>query len=163
MIFACKIFILIVIFAATVSFRLRTAVHSHFSLVRISKASANLRTTGLALAGGNLPTLDDATRDRLEKIISTNKVVLFMKGNKLFPQCGFSNTACRLLDAIGTPYETVNVLDDDNIRQGIKVFSSWPTIPQLYVAGEFVGGSDIMIEMYQSGALAEMIEVANAN
>lgn len=76
---------------------------------------------------------------------------------------GFSNTACRILDAIGTPFETVNVLDDDNIRQGIKVFSSWPTIPQLYVAGEFVGGSDIMVELYQSGSLAEMIEVANAN
>lgn len=76
---------------------------------------------------------------------------------------GFSNTACRILDAINTPFETVNVLDDDNIRQGIKVFSSWPTIPQLYVAGEFVGGSDIMVELYQSGALAEMIEVANAN
>jgi monothiol glutaredoxin len=86
-----------------------------------------------------------------------------MKGNKLFPQCGFSNTACRILDALNTPYETVNVLEDENIRNGIKIYSSWPTIPQLYVNGEFIGGSDIMIEMYQNGQLAEMIEVANAN
>jgi monothiol glutaredoxin len=70
-----------------------------------------------------------------------------MKGNKIFPQCGFSNTACRILDAIGAPYETVDVLQDDAIRNGVKVFSSWPTIPQLYVDGEFIGGSDIMIGM----------------
>ena len=76
---------------------------------------------------------------------------------------GFSNTACRILDAINTPFETVNVLENEDIRSGIKVYSSWPTIPQLYVNGEFVGGSDIMIEMYNSGELAEMIEVANAN
>lgn len=76
---------------------------------------------------------------------------------------GFSNTACRILDALNTPFETVNVLDDDKIRQGIKAYSSWPTIPQLYVAGEFVGGSDIMVEMYQAGTLGELIEVANAN
>lgn len=69
----------------------------------------------------------------------------------------------RILDAVGAPFETVNVLDDDKIRNGIKVFSSWPTIPQLYIAGEFIGGSDIMIEMYQSGELAEKIELANAN
>ena len=86
-----------------------------------------------------------------------------MKGNKLFPQCGFSNTACRILDAVNTPYETVNVLDDDKVRMGIKVYSSWPTIPQLYVNGEFVGGSDIMIELYQNGQLQEMLEIANAN
>jgi monothiol glutaredoxin len=76
---------------------------------------------------------------------------------------GFSNTACRILDALNTPYETVNVLDDERIRQGIKTYSSWPTIPQLYVAGEFVGGSDIMVDMYQNGQLAEMIEIANAS
>ena len=86
-----------------------------------------------------------------------------MKGNKLSPQCGFSNTACRILDSINIPYETVNVLDDDHIRNGVKVFSSWPTIPQLYVGGEFLGGADIMIEMYQSGELAEVIKVAKAS
>lgn len=107
--------------------------------------------------------LDDRLRLKIDTLITNNKVVLFMKGNKLFPQCGFSNTACRILDALNTPYETVNVLEDENIRSGIKIYSSWPTIPQLYVNGEFVGGSDIMIEMYQNGQLAEMIEVANAN
>jgi monothiol glutaredoxin len=110
-------------------------------------------------AGG---ALDDATRAFLDKVIKDNKVVLFMKGTALFPQCGFSNTAVRILDAVGTKFETVNVLDSDKIRNGIKVYSSWPTIPQLYVGGEFVGGSDIMIELYQKGQLAEMIELANA-
>lgn len=76
---------------------------------------------------------------------------------------GFSNTAVRILDALNSPFEAVNVLDDDRIRQGIKQYSSWPTIPQLYVNGEFVGGSDIMIQLYQSGELAEMVELANAN
>ena len=75
---------------------------------------------------------------------------------------GFSNTACRILNMLETPYETVNVLEDPSIRNGIKVFSNWPTIPQLYVGGEFVGGSDIMLEMYQSGELAEMVELAKA-
>lgn len=84
-------------------------------------------------------------------------------GNKVFPQCGFSNTACRILDTLNVAYETVDVLADPDIRQGIKVFSSWPTIPQLYVNGEFIGGSDIMMELYQSGELAEMCEIANAN
>ena len=107
--------------------------------------------------------LDDATRDFLDKVVKDNKVVLFMKGTALFPQCGFSNTAVRILDAVGTKFETVNVLESDKIRNGIKVYSSWPTIPQLYVGGEFVGGSDIMIELYQNGQLAEMIELANAN
>lgn len=76
---------------------------------------------------------------------------------------GFSSTACQVLNLLNTPYATVNVLDNPEIRAGIKVFSSWPTIPQLYVAGEFVGGTDIMVEMYNSGELAEMVELANAN
>jgi len=91
------------------------------------------------------------------------QVLLFVRGNKLFPQCGFSNTAVRILDAIGTDFETCDVLENDRIRNGVKLFSSWPTIPQLYVAGEFVGGTDIMIEMYENGELAEMIELANAS
>ena len=98
-----------------------------------------------------------------QEVVGANKVLLFMKGNKIFPQCGFSNTAVRILDAIGQPFETVNVLDDDRIRNGVKEFSSWPTIPQLYVDGEFVGGTDVMIELYQNGELAEMIEVATAS
>ena len=76
---------------------------------------------------------------------------------------GFSNTACRILDALNTPYETYNILDDEEMRSAIKIFSQWPTIPQLYVGGEFLGGTDIMIEMYQNGQLQELIEVTNAN
>lgn len=137
-------------------------------LVRLQGAAAATRgsRSGSRLfmsspAGG--PGLDDSTKQFLDKVVSSNKVVLFMKGTALFPQCGFSNTAVRILDAVGTKFETVNVLDSDKIRNGIKVYSSWPTIPQLYVGGEFVGGSDIMIELYQNGQLAEMIEVANAS
>mmetsp|Transcript_7387 Transcript_7387/g.24984 ORF Transcript_7387/g.24984 Transcript_7387/m.24984 type:complete len:111 (-) Transcript_7387:31-363(-) len=107
--------------------------------------------------------LDDAPRARLDKLVQDNKVVLFMKGNKLFPQCGFSNTAVRILDALNADFETVNVLEDEAIRQGVKVYSAWPTIPQLYLAGEFVGGADIMIELYQNGQLGEMVEVAQAS
>lgn len=80
----------------------------------------------------NTRLLDDRTRERIDNYVKNNKIVLFMKGNKLFPQCGFSNTAVRILDAIGKPFETVNVLEDEQIRQGIKIYSSWPTIPQLY-------------------------------
>ena len=86
-----------------------------------------------------------------------------MKGSKVFPQCGFSNTACQILQSYNIDFETVDVLADESIRQGVKEFSQWPTIPQLYVAGEFIGGSDIMIEMYQNGELAEMIEKARAD
>jgi len=86
-----------------------------------------------------------------------------MKGSKLFPQCGFSNTAVQILNSYGIPFETVDVLADESIRSGVKEFSQWPTIPQLYVAGEFIGGSDIMIEMYQNGELGEMIEKAKAD
>ncbi len=103
------------------------------------------------------------TTEYFQELVDGNKVLLFMKGNKIFPQCGFSNTACRILDAVGQPFETVNVLDDDRVRNGVKDFSSWPTIPQLYVDGEFIGGTDVMIELYQNGELAEMIEVATAS
>ena len=92
-----------------------------------------------------------------------SQVMLFMKGTKIFPQCGFSNMAVQILNAIGADFETCDVLSDDFIRQQIKVYSDWPTIPQLYVDGEFVGGSDIMLEMYQAGELQEMIEVAAAS
>ena len=103
------------------------------------------------------------TTEYFQKLVDDNKVLLFMKGNKIFPQCGFSNTAVRILDAVGRPFSTVNVLDDDRVRNGVKDFSSWPTIPQLYVDGEFVGGTDVMIELYLNGELAEMIEVATAS
>ena len=90
-------------------------------------------------------------------LFRSNAVVLFMKGSPLFPQCGFSSRAVAILDHLGVSYESVDVLQDQAIRQGIKAFSDWPTIPQLYVKGEFVGGSDIMMEMYESGELAELL------
>jgi monothiol glutaredoxin len=95
---------------------------------------------------------------RIDEIVKGNDVVLFMKGTQLFPQCGFSSRAVAILDHLGAQYETVDVLQDQEIRQGIKAYSDWPTIPQLYVKGEFVGGSDIMMEMFESGELQQMIK-----
>lgn len=96
-------------------------------------------------------------RNRIDEIVKKNDVVLFMKGTALFPQCGFSSRAIAILDRLGTQYETVDVLQDPEIRQGIKEYSDWPTIPQLYVKGEFVGGSDIMMEMFQNGELQQLL------
>ena len=94
---------------------------------------------------------------RIDDIVKNNDVVLFMKGTPLFPQCGFSSRAIAILDRLEAKYETVDVLQDQEIRQGIKTYSDWPTIPQLYVKGEFVGGSDIMMEMFESGELKELL------
>jgi monothiol glutaredoxin len=96
-------------------------------------------------------------QERIGEIVQNNDVVLFMKGTALFPQCGFSSRAISILDHLGAKYETVDVLQDPEIRQGIKQFSDWPTIPQLYVKGEFVGGSDIMMEMFESGELQQLV------
>ena len=101
---------------------------------------------------------------RIRSIVQDNDVVLFMKGTTLFPQCGFSSRAVAILDHLGVKYETVDVLADQDIRQGIKSYSDWPTIPQLYVKGEFVGGSDIMMEMFESGELQQLVaDVARAD
>jgi monothiol glutaredoxin len=100
--------------------------------------------------------MSDAT-NRIGEIVKSNEVVLFMKGTPLFPQCGFSSRAVTILEHLGTPFESVDVLQDPEIRQGIKEYSDWPTIPQLYVKGEFVGGSDIMLEMFQSGELQQLV------
>ena len=94
---------------------------------------------------------------KIKQLIDDNQVLLFMKGNPKFPQCGFSSLACQVLDACGAQYETFDVLQDPDVREGIKIFSNWPTIPQLYINGEFVGGSDIIKEMYESGELAKLI------
>lgn len=94
---------------------------------------------------------------RIGDIVKSNDVVLFMKGTPLFPQCGFSSRAIAILEHLGVPYETVDVLQDMEIRQGIKSYSEWPTIPQLYVKGEFLGGSDIMMEMYEAGELHQLL------
>jgi monothiol glutaredoxin len=94
---------------------------------------------------------------RIAQIVDNNDVVLFMKGTPLFPQCGFSSRAVAILDHCGVAYDSVDVLQDMEIRQAIKEYSDWPTIPQLYVKGEFVGGSDIMMEMYQAGELQQLL------
>jgi monothiol glutaredoxin len=96
-------------------------------------------------------------QERIKEIVEGSGVVLFMKGNTDFPQCGFSGRAVQILQACGSDFETVDVLADDQIREGIKVYSNWPTIPQLYIRGEFVGGSDIMLELYQSGDLKDQL------
>jgi monothiol glutaredoxin len=107
--------------------------------------------------------MDSATKERLDQLIQTNTIMVFMKGNKLMPQCGFSNNVVQILNVLGVPFETVDVLADPDIRQGIKEYSNWPTIPQVYINGEFVGGSDILIELYQNGKLQEMVEIALAS
>ncbi len=106
-----------------------------------------------------------ATQQRIDQLVKSSDVLLFMKGNASFPMCGFSGRAIQILKACGVEPKTittVNVLDDQEIRQGIKEYSSWPTIPQLYVKGEFIGGSDIMMEMYESGELKTVLDTITA-
>ena len=102
-------------------------------------------------------------QSRIADIVKKNDVVLFMKGTPLFPQCGFSSRAVAILDRLERPYETVDVLQDAEIRQGIKEYSDWPTIPQLYVKGEFVGGSDIRMEMFENGELQDLLSADAQN
>lgn len=103
------------------------------------------------------------TKAKIDNLIQENKIMVFMKGNKLMPQCGFSSNVVQILSTLAVPFETVDVLSDPEIRQGIKEYSNWPTIPQVYIDGEFVGGSDILIEMYQKGELQQLVEVALAS
>ena len=107
--------------------------------------------------------MNPETKERIESMINGNKIMIFMKGNKLMPQCGFSNNVVQILNVLGVPFETFDVLSDPEIRQGIKEYSNWPTIPQVYLNGEFLGGSDILIELYNSGQLQETVEVALAS
>lgn len=97
-------------------------------------------------------------QDQIKQMVEQNKVVLFMKGTKDFPQCGFSGSAVQILRQCGVSFQDVNVLENPEIREGVKVYSNWPTIPQLYVDGEFIGGSDIMAEMFESGELQRILE-----
>jgi monothiol glutaredoxin len=103
--------------------------------------------------------MDETLRTRLDATVKGNKIVLFMKGNRAFPQCGFSATVIQILNQLGAPYETVNVLADGAVREGIKEYSQWPTIPQLYVGGEFVGGCDIVKSLNASGELQQLLGV----
>jgi monothiol glutaredoxin len=102
--------------------------------------------------------MTEDARTRIDQTVKGNNVVLFMKGTPLFPQCGFSSRAVAILDHLGVEYTSVDVLQDQAVRQGIKEYSDWPTIPQLYVKGEFVGGSDIMMEMYENGELGQLMQ-----
>jgi monothiol glutaredoxin len=104
--------------------------------------------------------LSPELRSAIEEFISENKVVAFIKGTKQFPSCGFSNTVVQILNAMQVPYVTVNVLEDDLLRSGMKEYSQWPTFPQVYIDGDFFGGADIMIAAYTSGELAETLEAA---
>jgi len=101
--------------------------------------------------------MSEDVNSRISKLVNEADVVLFMKGTPLFPQCGFSSRAVAILDRLGVEYGSVDVLQDPEVRQGIKSFSDWPTIPQLFVKGEFVGGSDIMMEMYETGELGSLL------
>ena len=102
--------------------------------------------------------MNDATRQRIDELVKGHKVLLFMKGDRQVPQCGFSATLVQIIDQLIPDYETVNVLEDPEIRDGIKEYSAWPTIPQLYVDGEFQGGCDVVREMYETGELQKLLE-----
>jgi monothiol glutaredoxin len=102
-------------------------------------------------------------KEKIDNLVQQHKIFVFMKGNKLMPQCGFSNNVVQILNTLGVPFETYDVLSDGEIRQGIKEYSNWPTIPQVFIDGEFIGGSDVLIELYQKGELQELVEVAIAS
>jgi monothiol glutaredoxin len=107
--------------------------------------------------------MNPETQQQIKDMVTQNKIMVFMKGNRLMPQCGFSNQVVQILNILGVPYETSDVLADQEIRQGIKEFSSWPTIPQVYINGEFIGGSDVLTELYKNGELQQKVEVALAS
>jgi monothiol glutaredoxin len=102
-------------------------------------------------------------KERIDNLVKQHKILVFMKGNKLMPQCGFSNNVVQILNTLGVPFDTIDILEDSELRQGIKEYSNWPTIPQVYIDGEFVGGSDVLIELYQKGELQQLVEVALAS
>ena len=102
-------------------------------------------------------------KERIDNLLQQSKIMVFMKGSKLMPMCGFSNNVVQIINTLAVPYETFDILEDQEVRQGIMEYSNWPTIPQVYINGEFIGGSDIMIELYQKGELQQMVEVAMAS
>ena len=125
---------------------------------RAAWAVCSTRSSSPLPALNRVRTMTDDANSRIDSTVKGNDVVLFMKGTPLFPQCGFSSRAVAILEHLGVEYASVDVLQDQGIRQGIKEYSDWPTIPQLYVKGEFVGGSDIMMEMYESGELSQLLQ-----
>ena len=107
--------------------------------------------------------MENQTKAKIQSLINSSSIMVFMKGTKLMPQCGFSNNVVQILNALGVEFSTFDVLSDFDVREGIKEYSDWPTIPQVYLKGEFLGGSDILIEMYNSGTLKEKIEIELAS
>lgn len=105
--------------------------------------------------------MTNTAQDRIKQTVSSNDIVLYMKGTPTFPQCGFSSTVVQIFDYLGAEYASVNVLEDPEIRQGVKDYNNWPTVPQIFVKGEFVGGCDIMKEMFETGELKSLLEDKN--
>ncbi|KAB2055225.1 Monothiol glutaredoxin-S14, chloroplastic -like protein [Gossypium arboreum] len=142
-----------VFFSKTLSQSHRTFTFPLYSTNRSSTARiARFRCFSSALT----PQL----KNTLDKVVTSNKVVLFMKGTKDFPQCGFSNTVVQILNSLNVPFETINILENEMLRMGLKEYSNWPTFPQLYIEGEFFGGCDITVEAYKNGELQELLEKA---
>ncbi|AGY59287.1 Grx4 family monothiol glutaredoxin [Gloeobacter kilaueensis] len=106
--------------------------------------------------------MSQSVQEKIDSLVKNNKVLIFMKGTPQFPQCGFSAASVQILSSLGYPFEAVNVLEDFEIRQGVKEYANWPTIPQVYVDGEFIGGCDILIEMHNRGELKPLVEQAFA-
>jgi monothiol glutaredoxin len=128
-----------------------------FAAAARAQLDAGGRAIHINLANGAVPMTDQATLDAIDKAVKENDVVLFMKGTPTFPQCGFSSTVVQILDYLGVEYVATNVLESAAIRDGIKQYTNWPTIPQLYVKGEFIGGCDILKEMFENGELKELL------
>ncbi|KAK7295168.1 hypothetical protein RJT34_18073 [Clitoria ternatea] len=146
-----------------------SSFHSNVAKLTVTSSTLSLRPSSLAFK----PSLKRASttircssaltpqlKSTLDKVITSNKIVLFMKGTKDFPQCGFSNTVVQILKSLNAHFETVNIMENDMLRQGLKEYSSWPTFPQLYIEGEFFGGCDITVEAYKNGQLQELVEKA---
>ncbi|KAE8678545.1 Monothiol glutaredoxin-S14 [Hibiscus syriacus] len=131
---------------------------NHFSLPRNTFSSTARISPFRCFASALTPQL----KNTLDKVVTSNKVVLFMKGTKDFPQCGFSNTVVQILNSLNVPFETINILENELLRQALKEYSSWPTFPQLYIEGEFFGGCDITVEAFKNGQLQEQLEKAIA-
>jgi len=129
-----------------------------------SKTTRSRRLQSRASYGtpGSTGALTPELKETLDTFVASNKVVLFMKGTKDFPQCGFSNNLVQILNSLNVEYETVNILENDTLRQGLKEYSSWPTFPQLYIDGEFFGGCDITVEAYQKGELQELLKAKSS-
>lgn len=131
---------------------------SKFSLPVVNKSAATPAAEGDKAPAGKTRAEGGTIMDEIAHEVASHKIVIYMKGSPQMPQCGFSARASQILGSFGVPFHSVNILADPEKRQAIKDFSQWPTIPQIYIGGEFVGGSDILFEMYQNGELAELIE-----